>query len=148
MALVLGFAVTNRMSVLERVIGARLVPARALWGATLIAGTVAAAQCAGLAAAPEWRIPAVRNGLALAGVALLGAAPLGARLAWLPVFAWTAVTVLAGRGQDTGAVRSWALLLAPGSSGPALAAAVVVAVSGLAVYARWDSRPTRGVAGE
>jgi hypothetical protein len=147
-AMLLGFALSNRMSALERVTSARLRLPRALWGAALLAATAGAAQCVALVAPPAWRLVVARNGLGLAGLALLSAVLFGARLAWPPILVYTAATLLAGRDPATSAVLPWALLLAPADSTVALAVAAMSAALGLVGYAAFDSRPASGVARE
>jgi hypothetical protein len=144
----LGFATVNTMSIVETGRTGRLVRARVSWAVVLLAGSVLGAAAAAALAEPSLRVPMVRNGLGMAGASLLGAAAFGARLAWLPAFACAVATFAAGRDALSGAVRPWALLLAPGDSGVAAAVAGACALAGVVAYAVRDSRPATGVVGE
>jgi hypothetical protein len=147
-ALGIGLAATNVMSTMEHQAKRRLVFARVAWGAALLVSAVGVSACAAAVADPEWRVPVVRNGVGLAGLSLVGAVAFGSRLAWMPAFVIAAVTFAAGRDPHSGTAQSWALLLAPAESRPALTAAVTLGLVGLVVHAIRDSRPSQGVVGE
>jgi hypothetical protein len=146
--LVIGLAVANVMSTMEHPTTGRLVVARVAWGAVLLVSTAGVSACAAAVADPDWRVPVVRNGVGLTGLSLMGGVAFGSRLAWMPAFVMTAVTFAAGRDPHSGTAQSWALLLAPAESRPALIAAVTLGLVGLVVYATRDSRPSKGVVGE
>lgn len=144
-ALLVGFAFTNSMAVLERPVGRRLAVARAAWAAVMIAAAMAGAGVASAVVDAPPRLVMIRNAAGLTGLTLLVALLVGSRVAWIAVLAPVAATVVAGRDGRTGAVHRWSLLMAPADSAVAMAIAAGVVVAGVAGYARWDTRPSLGV---
>lgn len=142
-----GFTMGNWMSVLERS-AARVVWARLGWAAAVIGISTAVGAFAGWLNAPAWTGAMARNGAGFAGLMLLSAVLLGSRLAWIPPLALLLAVLLGGRDVETASALAWALPLAPATSVPALACTVVIVSLGLFSYARWDSRPSRGIVGE
>jgi hypothetical protein len=148
-ALVLGFAFSNNMSVLERVTPPiRLRISRATWA--LIVLTIAA--CAAILLMPlvdpPWRIPLLRNMMSLTGLAILGAVILGARLAWVAVLPPVVAMLLVGRDPIDAHVQGWAVLLHPAGSVVSACLAAGLAAVALFSYVVWDTRPSHGIAGE
>lgn len=149
LALVMGFAFSNSMSVLERVAPPiRLRMLRGTWALIVLTLAACAAVLLMPLVDPPWRIPLLRNMMSLAGLAILGAVILGARLAWVAVLSPVVVMLLVGRDPINAHVQPWAVLLHPAGSVVSACLAAGVAAAALLSYMLWDARPSRGIAGE
>lgn len=79
---------------------------------------------------------ALRNGVGLLGLTALGAAFLGPELSWAGSMIWTLICLLPFSGESTrGSAQVATWLVQNPDAGPAAACAVVLAVTGAAVYA-------------
>lgn len=103
-----------------------------LAGAVLLAAQTAGGQPAALAFT-------VRNSAGLMGLVALGAAWCGSPYAWIPPFAWVAVSLVVPPAADGPArVLTW-MLLPPGTAAGTWTA-LALAVTGTAVYATGGPR--------
>jgi hypothetical protein len=82
----------------------------------------------------------VRNTLGAVGVTALAVTLVGARLSWLPMFSYGAVTLLLGPREPGSTGAMWLWLTQPGTQDAAWYTAVAAFALGITVYALCEPR--------